>query len=505
MFDSLQKPLIGLRKENNEAQLGRTKRMASWHIVYVLPMLLGICALFPSLAFIEIMQKNFKTNNQFYTGVFQTSANLITFFGSPMLGKISDRIGRNVPLAITMGLQPVFMILLSYTNSMSFLLILTLGAVSSGISASFVVVIQSYIIDNSNPENKMRNLGIMYAFIALSFLLGATAGAAVGEKYGIVEAHKLPQDEYEQVVGDFTLLLRYIGLSLSAIGIMVSLCLPEPPSNSKSMDAQEERNDISLFEGINYIRTADPIIKQLALLNALRVAVYHPVTANYTTYVQVRFGKTKPPYFVTLAVMGMMGILGNLSVKYNSKRLGKTNLVVIGFLSYALADVLFGIVPKSFFPLLFVPSSFTFFSIVTNTLLDSATSGCVSSNDQGLVMGSMSQCRAITTVFLTVPAGYLFSIVDKAGAEYKEANNEEDAYFLGFPFLLFSLFGFCGACYSRHVMSSIDGDDVRSNTVNEEIYYEKLDDGADAEIEESENSAVAMMVGSRSSSFIEMM
>ena len=45
---------------------------------------------------------------------------------------------------------------------------------------------------------------------------------------------------------------------------------------------------------------------------------------------------------------------------------------------------------------------------------------------------------------------------------------------------------------------------MRSSTVNEEIYYEKLDDGADVEIEDSENSAIAMMVG-RSSSFIEMM
>ena len=120
-------------------------------------------------------------------------------------------------------------------------------------------------------------------------------------------------------------------------------------------------------------------------------------------------------------------------------------------------------------------------------------------------MGSMSQCRALTSVFLTIPAGYLFSVVDVAGAEYKEANNAEDAYFLGFPFLFFSTFGFFGAWFSWYVLNSINGDGVRSSTVNEEIYYEKLDDGADVEIEDSENSAIAMMVGSRSSSFIEMM
>ena len=479
--------------------------MALWHLVYVLPMFLGICTLFPTLVFIEIMQKSFSTNNQFYTGIFQTATNLITFFGSPMIGKLSDRIGRNIPLAITMALQPAFMILLSYTNSMSLLLILTLGAVTTGISASFVVVVQSYIIDKSDPENKMRNLGIMYALIAFSFLLAASIGAGLGKHYGVVEAHKLPQEEFEQVVGDYTLLLRYIGFSLSAIALVISLSLPGFPSDNKKIDTKAESTDISLFEGINYMRTADPIIKQLALLNALRVAVYHPVTANYTTYVQLRFGKMNPPYFVTLAVMGTMGILGNLTVKYNSKRIGETNLVVIGFLAYALADVLFGIISKSLYILLFLPSSFTFFSIVTNTLLDSITSSCVSSNDQGLVMGSMSQCRALTSFFLTVPAGYLFTVVDVAGAEYKEANNAEDAYFLGFPFLLFSIPGFFGAWFSWHVLDSINGDGVRSSTANEQDYYEKLDDGADAEIEDSEKSAIAMMVGSRSSSFIEMM
>ena len=479
--------------------------MALWHLVYVLPMFLGICTLFPTLVFIEIMQKSFSTNNQFYTGIFKTAVNLITFFGSPMIGKLSDRIGRNIPVAITMTLQPVFMILLSFTNSMPLLSILTLGAFSSGISASFVVVLQAYIIDKSDPENKMRNLGIMYALIALSFLVGASAAAMLEKSYGVIAAHKLSQDEFEQVVGDYTLLLRYVGLSLSAIALVISLCLPGVSSRSKSIDAKAESTDFSLFEGMNYLRTADPIIKQLALLNILRVAAYHPVTSNYNTYVQLRFGKTSVPYFVTIAVMGVMGILGNLTVKYNSKRIGEINLVVIGFLAYALADVLFGIISKSFYLLLFLPSSFTFFSIVTNTLLDSITSSCVSSNDQGLVMGSMSQCRALTSFFLTVPAGYLFTVVDVAGAEYKEANNAEDAYFLGFPFLLFSIPGFFGAWFSWHVLDSINGDGVRSSTANEQDYYEKLDDGADAEIEDSEKSAIALMVGSRSSSFIEMM
>ena len=140
-------------------------------------------------------------------------------------------------------------------------------------------------------------------------------------------------------------------------------------------------------------------------------------------------------------------------------------------------------------------------------MMDSVTSSYVSSEEQGTVMGAMSQCRAFASFVLTIPCGLLFSYSDKLSKEYREKENVNDVYFQGFPFLVFSVFGFIGAIY---VATSINSVDINNTTLshkqNEAGYYTKLNDENDMEIDEADDYDLSMarLVGSRSPSFVEM-
>ena len=108
---------------------------------------------------------------------------------------------------------------------------------------------------------------------------------------------------------------------------------------------------------------------------------------------------------------------------------------------------------------------------------------------------------------MTIPCGLLFSYSDKLSKEYREKENVNDVYFQGFPFLVFSIFGFIGAIYVATCINSVDiNNTTLSHKQNEAGYYTKLNDENDMEIDEDDDDDLSMarLVGSRTPSFVEM-
>ena len=489
--------------------------MVAWQLVYTLPLLIGLSTLLPIFAWISILNKNYGTDTQTVTAIVATCINFITFFVSPLGGKLSDKIGRNIPLAITTAMMPAPLISLSFHNELSIMSLLIAMVICSGIGQAVVCILQSYIIDNSLPDEKTKNLGIMYATIAFGFLLGGGLGAVIEGKYPLrgmtFEKWAIEEEvaDFQPVLDAHTLLLRYVGICLIGFGVLVSVFLPKGTVNRTEIEKMKDENDrsINLFDSITYIMNAKPNIKHMAMLNILRVAAFQPVTTGFGPYMQLRFKDKSPNYVTFVMVSGIMGIIANLNIKFIAKKFGRKQVIVIGFLFYAFKDIGYGIIQESFYIAFFVPASFAFLCFTANTMLDSVTSSFVSSEEQGTVMGVMSQCRAIASFVLTIPCGLLFSYSDKLSKEYREKENVNDVYFQGFPFIVFSIFGFIGAIY---VATSINSVDINNTTLshkqNEAGYYTKLNDENDMEIDEADDDDLSMarLVGSRSPSFVEM-
>lgn len=104
------------------------------------------------------------------------------FFGAPVLGDLSDQMGRKKALMICLlgAVVGYFLSALSVVfDSFSLLL---LGRIVAGFTAGSQSIAQAAIVDISAPEHKARNLGAILFVISLGFVFGPLAGGILSDK-----------------------------------------------------------------------------------------------------------------------------------------------------------------------------------------------------------------------------------------------------------------------------------------------------------------------------------
>ncbi len=143
-----------------------------------------------------------------YTGITLAVFSLAQLITSPLLGRLSDRIGRRKILLVTTILST--MSYLVYAHA-SMLWIVILARILSGVAAANVGVAFAYIADVTKPEERAKSLGMIGAAFGLGFIFGPVAGGLL-LKFG----HNSP------------LVLGYVGAALAAINFLfVFFILPE--------------------------------------------------------------------------------------------------------------------------------------------------------------------------------------------------------------------------------------------------------------------------------------
>jgi len=120
----------------------------------------------------------------FYVTEFGASASTITmmfasfsfcaFLSSPLLGALSDRVGRRPILIFSITTTAVGWMVFAGAHSIWQLF---LGRIIDGIAAGNFTTAQSYMVDISkNPEERTKNLGMIGAAFGIGFILGPFVG-----------------------------------------------------------------------------------------------------------------------------------------------------------------------------------------------------------------------------------------------------------------------------------------------------------------------------------------
>ena len=131
-------------------------------IVPVLPRLIG------SLADTRDLQTS-------WYGAIMVSYGLMQFFFAPILGALSDRIGRR-PVLLTgiLGLS-IMMIVPAVSQSLPFIL---LSRLVGGMMSSNIVVAQAYIADVTPSHQRIASFGKIGAIFGIAFVLGPAVSQA---------------------------------------------------------------------------------------------------------------------------------------------------------------------------------------------------------------------------------------------------------------------------------------------------------------------------------------
>lgn len=110
-------------------------------------------------------------------GVFATAWALMQFVCSPLLGMLSDRIGRRPVILISNGVTALDYAIMALAPNLWWLFA---GRVLSGIATSNMSAASAYIADVTPPEKRAAAFGVLGSAFGLGFVLGPAIGGVVG-------------------------------------------------------------------------------------------------------------------------------------------------------------------------------------------------------------------------------------------------------------------------------------------------------------------------------------
>lgn len=109
---------------------------------------------------------------------------LMQFFFNPLLGKLSDKIGRRPLILVTQLLTAVAYLMFSFSTTFW---ILFFSRLLAGLGGSNIAVAQAYIADITSKDERTKGMGIIGAAFGLGFVFGPLIGAFLS-KYGYAVA-----------------------------------------------------------------------------------------------------------------------------------------------------------------------------------------------------------------------------------------------------------------------------------------------------------------------------
>lgn len=111
-------------------------------------------------------------------GVLAASYAVMQFLFAPVLGNISDRVGRRPVLLVSMAVLAVDYVIMALAGT---IWLLFAGRVLAGIAAGTHATGLAYMADNSQPEKRAQNFGLIGACFGMGFIFGPALGGLLGD------------------------------------------------------------------------------------------------------------------------------------------------------------------------------------------------------------------------------------------------------------------------------------------------------------------------------------
>ncbi|SEH57273.1 MFS transporter, DHA1 family, tetracycline resistance protein [Rhizobium tibeticum] len=115
-----------------------------------------------------------------YIGTMTALYAVMQFIFAPVLGALSDRLGRRPVLLISLGGAAINYLFLAFAPNLWMLL---LGRAIAGLTSANISVASAYITDISPEEKRARRFGLFNAMFGIGFIIGPVLGGALGDDW----------------------------------------------------------------------------------------------------------------------------------------------------------------------------------------------------------------------------------------------------------------------------------------------------------------------------------
>lgn len=138
---------------------------------------MGIGLVFPILPSL-IKDVTHSDNVALYIGIMAALYAVMQFICAPILGSLSDRVGRRPVLLLCLAGAALNYLFLAFSSS---LVVLLLGRAIAGMTSANISVATAYITDISSEEKRARRFGLSNAMFGIGFIIGPVLGGLLGD------------------------------------------------------------------------------------------------------------------------------------------------------------------------------------------------------------------------------------------------------------------------------------------------------------------------------------
>ncbi len=285
-------------------------------------------------------------------GILAATFGLLQFLCMPILGAVSDRIGRRPVMLFSMAGMFLNFLATAWAPNLAALFI---GRVIGGMSSASMSVASAYASDVSTPENRAKSFGKIGAAFGLGFICGPMLGGLLGS----INLH-LP---------------FYVAAGLCAANFVYGyLMVPESLP-------REKRADIG------------GLIAVFALVTFAQVLLQ----TTWVLYTHFRFDWTPRDNGFALFCVGLSsalvqaGLLGWLMKKF-----GEVRLSMLGLISGGITYVLYGLATHGWMMYVFILMNLLAFAAAP--ALQGIVSKATDPREQGALMGSLQSIGSLSIV-----------------------------------------------------------------------------------------------------------
>lgn len=352
---------------------------------------------------LPLYAKNYNASET-VVGILLAIYSAMQFIFSPILGRLSDKVGRRPVLLVSLAGTSFGFIIMGMADTLataglgSALVWLFIARVIDGISGGNISTAQAYIADVTPPEERSKGMGLIGAAFGLGFIFGPAIGGLMSQIS--------PEAPF------------FFAAALAAANATaVYFLLPESLSAEHRATALHR---VSLREVL--AQSGGWQLKAVMATYFFSTVAFAMLTATFALFANARFAfnEAQTGYLFTyVGVLGAIiqgGLIGRLV-----KAFGEKQLVLIGTIVFAVS--LFTLPMSTSLTFLLITSTGIAIgnSLVTPTL-NGLASKSVSPAWQGRILGAMSAAASLARIIGPVLGGFLLDFdrrrLGGPGSEY---------------------------------------------------------------------------------------
>ncbi|MGI8617858.1 MAG: TCR/Tet family MFS transporter [Gemmatimonadaceae bacterium] len=303
-------------------------------------------------------------------GLFGTVWALMQFVASPIIGSLSDKVGRRPVILLSclgLGLDFVFMAL---APTLAWLFV---GRMISGVTAATIATAGAYIADVSPPGKRAANFGMIGAAWGAGFIVGPAIGGLLGQANP-----RLP---------------FWAAAALALIGVAYGFfVLPESlPRERRAPFSWKKANPVG---ALTLLRSHHELFG-LATVNSIYLLAHHVLPSVWVLYTSYRYGWSTGMTGLALAGVGLGSILVQvLVVRRAVAALGERITLLVGLSFGAAGFAIWGLAPDTRMFWVGLPV-FSLMGLVGPSVQALMTAR-VQPNEQGQLQGANSSIMGLT-------------------------------------------------------------------------------------------------------------